>query len=254
MYKDTKKKIFDFVGKNSGATPGSIIAHFHLNAAGVFRHLKKLQKEKLVYKVGKPPSVRYFTTVPILEDEPELMTRAANWAVSGSKQWIANEEYCATRDVFHARSERMLRDFKKIMDENLAYLLIGVIEEIGNNSFDHNLGRWRDAPGVFFGLDQKTRAIVIADRGIGVFATLTRVRPKIFDDAEALRVAFTERVSGREPERRGNGLKFVKKVVEDNNIHLLFYSGHAMANIGKGLFDISSSPIHFPGTLASIHF
>ena len=40
-------------------------------------------------------------------------------------------------------------------------------------------------------------------------------------------MAFTERISGRFPERRGNGLKFVRENVEEKKMHLTFISGNA---------------------------
>ncbi len=82
-------------------------------------------------------------------------------------------------------------------------LLVSVAGEIGNNSFDHNLGLWPDTPGVFFGYDLNKKQIVLADRGVGVLKTLKRVRPGLARDADALEVAFTEVISGRAPERQG---------------------------------------------------
>lgn len=52
-----------------------------------------------------------------------------------------------------------------------------------------------------------------------------RVRPELETPEQALRVAFTEIVSGREPEARGNGLKYVRSVVFKNPINLLFQTG-----------------------------
>ena len=81
-----------------------------------------------------------------------------------------------------------------------------VTGEIGNNSFDHNLGNWPNVPGVFFAHNATRRHVILADRGVGIRSTLTRVRPEISSDAEALHIAMTEAVSGRAPENRGNGL------------------------------------------------
>ena len=39
------------------------------------------------------------------------------------------------------------------LSENIVPLIVAVAGEIGNNSFDHNLGKWPDSPGVFFGFD-----------------------------------------------------------------------------------------------------
>jgi sensor histidine kinase regulating citrate/malate metabolism len=110
-------------------------------------------------------------------------------------------------------------------------LIVAVAGEIGNNSFDHNLGNWPDEPGVFFGFDLSKRCIVLADRGQGVLQTLRKVRPEIPDDNEALKVAFTEVISGRAPEERGNGLKFVRNVVAKNDMRLFFKTGEAELEI-----------------------
>ena len=76
--------------------------------------------------------------------------------------------------------------------------------------------------------------MVLADRGRGITTTLKKARPNISSDEEALKIAFTEIVSGRAPEQRGNGLKVVRKVVEENDIIALdFQSGLAQAEIPK---------------------
>jgi len=49
--------------------------------------------------------------------------------------------------------------------EQLSSLIVAITGEIGNNSFDHNLGKWPDEPGVFFGYDIAKGTVVLADRG-----------------------------------------------------------------------------------------
>lgn len=97
----------------------------------------------------------------------------------------------------------------------------------GDNSFAHNLGKWPDVQGIFLGYDFHKRVIVLADRGLGVLETLRRVRPELSSHVAAVEVAFTEFVSGRAPEKRGNGLKSVREVVATQPIDLLFMSGDA---------------------------
>lgn len=94
----------------------------------------------------------------------------------------------------------------------------------------------------------------MADRGQGVLTTIKKVRPETDNDAQALRVAFTETISSRFPERRGNGLKFVKKVMEENKLYLEFYSGAAVCVIGPDGFKINDSQPIIPGVLALIKF
>ena len=115
--------------------------------------------------------------------------------------------------------------------KTLFSLLTSIAGEIGNNSYDHNLGNWPDTPGIFFGYDVVKRHIVLADRGLGILKTLQRVRPQLNNDQEALRVAFTEIVSGRAPEARGNGLKYVRNIIAKYPIKLLFRTGNAQVTL-----------------------
>ncbi len=101
-------------------------------------------------------------------------------------------------------------------------LVTAIAGEIGNNSFDHNLGNWADIPGIFFSYSLRSKYVVLADRGQGILATLKRVRPELTSADEALKVAFTETISGRYPEFRGNGLKFVRSIIIDNPLTLYF--------------------------------
>jgi hypothetical protein len=135
-------------------------------------------------------------------------------------------------------------------------LIVAVAGEIGNNSFDHNLGNWPDTPGIFFAYDIHKKSVVLADRGLGILTTLKRVKPDLNTDERALEVAFTEIVSGRSPESRGNGLKFVRKIVAENPIGLLFQTGDAELILTKDsdVLDIKSSPQSFHGCLALITF
>lgn len=150
---------------------------------------------------------------------------------------IANDYYCQTRDVFQSRLDKMIRDLLngKNNKEDDVYIISAIAGEIGNNSFDHNLGNWPDVPGIFFGYyfsDGKIK-IALADRGQGVLKTLKKVKPELENDSEALKTAFTERISGRAPENRGNGLKFVKENVESKEMHLIFTSGRAQAELNE---------------------
>jgi len=143
------------------------------------------------------------------------------------------------------------------VSEDTASLLTTVAGEIGDNSFMHNIGNWPDVLGIFFAYDIGKRVIVLADRGQGVRKTLSRVRPTIETDVEALRVAFTEIVSGREPEKRGNGLKVVRRIVELNPIHLLFRSGVAVVKSPKeqsGSITIAAASENVRGAYAVIKF
>lgn len=96
----------------------------------------------------------------------------------------------------------------------------------------------------------------MADRGVGVLATLKRIKPELNNDEEALYVAFTEILSGRSPESRGNGLKFVRKIVSENPIGLLFQSGNAELTLTKNSSTLDIRRVSEPcrGCLALITF
>ena len=154
-----------------------------------------------------------------------MLKKAFEWVEHPSGEGIlSSDEHCPTRDTFSARLEKAHPN----------PLFLAVLGEIGNNAFDHNLGNWRNMPGIYFVVDTEKGIAIIADRGQGVRTTLSRVQPGLKSDKEALQVAFTKVISGRSPERRGNGLKFVREVVRGQKWSLEFYSGTGKAIIGKG--------------------
>ncbi len=249
---NTKEKILKLAKNKPGITAHEIINSLGKNASGVFRHLKKLIEAKKLTRVGKPPKVLYYYLNNASAGNRQ--SDASNWALTGDRQFAESDWLCPSRDVFHARHEKLLKILRSAVSENLLYLLAGAAGEIGNNSFDHNLGNWRDAAGILFSVDEKKREIILADRGQGILTTIKRVRPQTADHAEALKIVFTEIISGRYPEQRGNGLKFVKKVIEENNLRLSFYSGDALCRISGKEMAVSKSPMFIPGTLAVINF
>lgn len=163
--------------------------------------------------------------------ENNLEKLAWEWmAVNSEKAQKESEHYCPTRDVFEARNDKTPDKLIVAgMDEGLAYLIYAMLGELGNNSFDHNLANWPNIPGVFFVVeyDGKVGKAIVADRGLGVLNTLRKVAPDLKNDEEALELAFTKKISSRALENRGNGLKFVKNNVIENNLVLKFNSGDA---------------------------
>ncbi len=187
----------------------------------------------------------------------------ANDLVKLAHDWVQDKTdfpqtyYCQNTSIFQARlitfeTELMRRPgFEKLFS-----LIVAVVGEIGNNSFDHNIGKWPDEPGIFFGYDLKKGVVVLADRGLGILETLRYVRPSLSNHTEALQVAFTEIISGRSPEKRGNGLKYVRNVVQEYPINLFFASGDAelrLKNLVKDL-PITRSAILTHGCFAIIEF
>jgi len=157
---------------------------------------------------------------------------ALEWAKSPHGFTIDPQIYCQTRDVFQSRLETLQFQLGKTLPlEGIVSLVIAVAGEIGNNSYDHNLGNWPDMMGIFFYYDEINKCIILADRGLGILATLRRARPRLTNSVDALKVAFTETVSGRQPEIRGNGLKFVRLIVIDNPLSLSFQTGNAFLHL-----------------------
>lgn len=191
----------------------------------------------------------------------DVFAVARHWVSSKTPQEPADEFYCVDGQVFQSRLnilEKKLQDVSGLK-ENFS-LITSIAGEIGNNSFDHNLAAWPDIRGIFFTYDLNKRKIVLADRGQGVLKTLKKVRPELAADEEALRVAFTETVSGRSPENRGNGLKYVRKVIAgiDRSIPLALYfqSGSAVLNLKRGsqALDIAKADFSIQGCLVLISF
>ncbi|PIR72728.1 MAG: hypothetical protein COU42_00140 [Candidatus Nealsonbacteria bacterium CG10_big_fil_rev_8_21_14_0_10_36_24] len=216
--------------------------------------LRRWDKSGRLFSVRKKPGGnRYYRKEDIDVFLSDLFKLAKDWAVS--KKEFPEQFYCQTSAIFQARITKM----ESLMIENkdtkdLFSLLVSIAGEIGNNSYDHNIGQWPDIPGIFFGYDLNKKQIVLADRGLGILETLKRVRPGLKNHKQALKVAFTEIISGRKPEARGNGLKYVKNVISKNPINLLFQTGDAKLILNGGSPDlkIENSSENFHGCLALI--
>ncbi|MBU0577373.1 MerR family transcriptional regulator [Patescibacteria group bacterium] len=186
-----------------------------------------------------PTSKRYYRKEDInsflKRDKPiDLIDIAKKWVSSEPPIELPSSLYCETSDIFSARLQHFSIEIENIADiKDIFPLIIAITGEIGNNSYNHNIGNWPDVPGTFFGYDIKKQEIVLADRGQGIFKTLKRVLPKLKNDQEALKVAFTEYITGRAPEDRGNGLKFVRDIVTQNPLHLEFQTGNAILELKK---------------------
>lgn len=185
----------------------------------------------------------------------DLMKFATEWIQNGVE--FPDIFYCQTSSIFNAKLTKMQSALmQKPGFEKMYSLVVLVAGEIGDNSFAHNLGKWPDIAGIFFGYDLEKRIIVLADRGLGILETLRQVRPKLSNHVEAVKVAFTEFVSGRAPEKRGNGLKLVREVVTDQPIDLFFASGDAEVRMkGKDkVFRVTRGQRILRGCLAKIEF
>lgn len=186
-----------------------------------------------------------------------IFSEAFEWVVAKKGLEPEKRFYCQTSSDLQFRVKKLENQLAEIEDIRSIYpLIVAAASEIGNNSFDHNLGNWPDIPGIFFGYDPTTKQIVLADRGQGILKTLLRVKPQLENDEQALMTAFTEIISGRAPEERGNGLKFVKKIVPLAHISLFFQTGNATLHLTEKdtTISISKTKRDFRGCLALIKF
>lgn len=198
---------------------------------------------------------RYYAQKDLEIFASDLIKLSYGWVSDGFD--LPERFYCSNSAIFQAKLAKLQGALlREPQFSGLVSLIVAVAGEIGNNSFDHNLGKWPDIPGIFFGYDINKRLIVLADRGLGVLETLSRVRPELKNHVDALRVAFTEIISGRDPERRGNGLKFVREVIKENPMSLFFRSGDAELRLKEGDSEpqITRSQVNTRGCLAVIKF
>lgn len=180
-----------------------------------------------------------------------------SWAFTNHPFEPESEFYSPNSYIFQGRLTKLETLLQKDKNFETSFSLItSVVGEIGNNSFDHNLGNWPDISGIFFAYDLNKRMIVLADRGLGILQTLKRVRPKLRDHRTALEMAFTKVITGRAPEDRGNGLKYVKKVIAASCMKLVFQTGDAQVELGpnSGELHFKKNQNSFHGCLAFIKF
>ena len=198
---------------------------------------------------------RYYREKDLEIFSSDLIKFASDWIQDGIE--FPGTFYCPTSSIFNARLTKMQNALmQKPGFEKLSSLIVLITGEIGDNSFAHNLGKWPDIAGIFFGYDLEKRIIVLADRGLGILETLRQVRPELPNHIAAVDVAFTEFISGRAPEKRGNGLKLVREVVMERPIDLFYASGDAEVRL-KGsnkVFRVTRGQSILRGCLAKIEF
>jgi len=198
---------------------------------------------------------RYYREKDLEIFASDLMKFASEWIQDGIG--FPGTFYCPTSSIFNARLSKMEYTLMKKSGFEKLYSLITLITgEIGDNSFAHNLGKWPDTAGIFFGYDLDKGIVVLADRGLGILETLRQVLPELSSHVEAVKVAFTEFISGRAPEKRGNGLKLVREVVMEGPFSLFFTSGDAEVRIKDPdkTFHVTRGQRIVRGCLAKIEF
>ena len=203
----------------------------------------------------QPGGNRYYRRKDLEIFMSDLFRLAEEWVVLNKE--FPEGFYCQNTSDFQGRLTKMqnlLMNAKETKDS--FSLIVSIAGEIGNNSYDHNLGKWPDTPGIFFGYDLNKKQIVLADRGVGILETLRRAKPELKNHKDALEVAFTEIISGREPESRGNGLKYVKSVIAKNPIDLFFQTGDAKLTLKRNSssLNIENTEQNIRGCIALISY
>lgn len=259
----TRQKIFALFLENPGQSfyLHEIKRRLLLSAGNLRRELLSLVKIGLFerQKKGRLIYYRINTDSPIFAmikttDDQQITNTVLHWALNPVPVEIAPEFYCQTRDIFQSRLDTTTSRLQKSLGDD-GYLLSAIAGEIGNNSFDHNLGRWPDVPGICFVHLVSKKSIILVDRGQGVLKTIRNILPKTKTDEEALEIAFTKIISGRSPEKRGNGLKFVTQVVGDKKWSLKFDSGEASLVIDRhGKMKIEKSDQSVRGCIVIINY
>ncbi|MEK7721114.1 MAG: winged helix-turn-helix domain-containing protein [Elusimicrobiota bacterium] len=240
MKTGTRIKILEIIKNQSGTRPFELIQALALTPQAVHRHLRTLLAEGRLERRGGGPRVRYF-----FAGKPQLDQARAWCGAKLNPSENPADLICETRDIFAGRLPRLTSTGLGRDEQSLAIAAVG---EIGNNSFDHNLGRWRDTPGCWYQI-QSTGGrlwICIADRGQGILKSLARVDPRITDDQTALATAFERMLSGRAPERRGNGLKYVKNIIMKERRGLACRSGAGLVEYGKLGIECREELARFP--------
>ena len=109
-------------------------------------------------KEGKFPSVRsvgghrYFRREDVDNFLFDIFGIAKKWVTDTNETDIPSNFYCQTSSVFQARLSRFESELGKIPRlKDFFPLISSLAGEIGNNSYDHNIGNWPGMPGIFFG-------------------------------------------------------------------------------------------------------
>ena len=247
MRTGTRARILEIIRNGSGTRPAELIQALAMSPQAVHRHLRILLEEGRLERRGGGPQVRYFVA-----GKPQLERVLAWYGAKARPEENPLDFVCETRDTFTGRLPRLTSTSLGRDEQSLAIAAVG---EIGNNSYDHNLGHWKDIPGCWY----QTQAtggrlwICIADRGQGIWKSLARVDPRIADDQTALRTAFEKFLSGRAPERRGNGLKYVRNIITGKDRRgLACRSGAGLVEYGKLGLECREELARFPASEGTI--
>jgi len=178
----------------------------------------------------------------------ENLSEIYNWHNTGLITPYIEQNWCSNRAEFNGRLASYFKILQNQFSEDCSYLVLSSLGEIGNNCFDHNLGYWQGPPGCLF--IRQNKYALIADRGQGIKSSLSRVIDFSKETTSALEIAYSRVVTGRAPERRGNGLKFVKKNINQCKVSLAVASDSETISFGPANTDIQINNLKKPGVFS----
>lgn len=230
MKTDTRLRIRQIVETRGPQRPAELVKAIGISAQALHRQLKLMVEQGALIVQGKPPRTTY--ALAGVAD----FSRAFEWLEKKTLRESPKDTVCETRDVLTARLSPLKNLTKQGLNPEDLPLLISTVGEIGNNSFDHNLGQWRDVPGCWMEIQVTGNRlwVCLADRGQGIYGSLSKTNKGIKTDQAAIETAFEKFVSGRAPEKRGNGLKYVKNtILGDADRGIACFSGSGVVQYGN---------------------
>ncbi len=141
---------------------------------------------------------------------------ALEWASQSRPEEPPADFYCRSVDVWQGRFTKIAPTLIRAgIHTDIAALFASMVGEIGDNCFTHNAPGWIDIPGCWleYHIEGNQIQCWISDRGRGILNSLKAALPSLETHREALLASLTKRISGRTPEKRGNGLKYVVEVL-----------------------------------------
>lgn len=147
------------------------------------------------------------------------------------------------RDQFEASLPSVIRFLQeKGFQEEDVYRITAIVGELGNNTFDHNLGKWPNGfIGCFLALrvhkTEKLLEMVIVDLGVGFQESLKAHDPTPRSEQEAI-IMGLKGATGRIGEKRGNGLRTIRAWMK------LYYRGKLRIQSRNGVVEVENQAMH----------
>ncbi len=85
MVTNTYNDIYEYINKNGQASIVELFDHFKISRQAIFKHINRLQKEGLIYKIGRSPKVFYLPKTPSIDKNIST--------ISQNKKEIIDENY-----------------------------------------------------------------------------------------------------------------------------------------------------------------